>query len=234
MKNTIILLLLCLGWAVHAQSPEQVVASYIQAIGGKENLKKVKTITADIEVVSNGLAMDGRIAYSFPDKQYTEMIVRGEKIITVVNGDKGWMVNPMTGSSNAFPMSEQQIQSTRRSPSADHLLDPSGYSLEDLGERQVKGKNYRVLKVIFSGGTQSRQNRYFNPETKLIDYVEMDSPAGGSILMAYKEYTEVNGMRFPGLILSYTGSDMDSPSMSMRMKNMKVNAPVDAGLFEKP
>ena len=234
MKHTVIIALLFLANVVRAQSPEEVVELYIQAIGGRANLEKVKTIRADIEVESNGFVMDGQLAFSFPDKEYTEMNVRGEKLITVINGNKGWMVNPMTGSSAPFPMSEEQIRASKKNMAADQLLDASSYTIEDLGERKVKGQNYRVLKVKFNKGYQAQQNRYFNTATRLIDYVEIESLSGSNGFMAFKDYVAINGIKFPGMILNYTRSDLDSPSMTLKLKNLKVNTAVDMKLFEKP
>lgn len=227
-------ILFLVSLSLTAQTPKQVVDSYLNAIGGKAGLEKVKTMKADIKVEANGLVMDGKMAFSYPDKQYTEMNVRGEKIITVINGNEGWMVNPISGSSSPIPMTPEQIRSNQKNLSTERLLNDSEYSLEDLGEKSVKGQNYRVLKVVFNYKGEPSQKRYFNPATNLIDYVEVESPGGGVIFMAYKDYVAVSGVKFPGTILSYTGKDLNTPSMTMNMENIQVNTSIDETLFNKP
>lgn len=233
--RTLYLFVLALSSAlVSAQSPEKVVDDYLKAIGGKELLEKVKTMKADVELVSNGLKMSGMMAYAYPDKQYSEMMFRDQKMVTVINGDQGWMINPMTGSNAVIPMPKEQLRASQKGLSTERLLDVASYDLEDLGERSLNGQKYRALKVTFKAAHEPEQVRYFHPETKLIDFVEMPSPMGGNIIMAYKDYVTVEGCKFPTTIESYTGKELKSPSVVMRLSNMVFNANVDAALFEKP
>lgn len=234
MRTLVFFVLIFSSALLSAQSPVKVVDDYLDAIGGKERLESVKTMQADIAVVSNGLKMEGMMAYMYPDKQYSEMRVRDRKIITVINGDQGWMINPMTGSDAVIPMPKEQLRASRKGLSAERLLYPDTYTLEDLGEQLLNGENYRVLKVVFKAADEAEQIRYFNLQTKLIDYVEMASPMGGNIIMAYKNYISVDGYKFPGTIETYTGKEFKSPSMVMNLSNMTFNAAVDPALFEKP
>lgn len=217
-----------------AQSPQQLVDRYLQAIGGRENLDAIKTIRADIVMEANGMAMQGSLAIAYPDKQFVEMNMRGEKIITVLNGKSGWIVNPLTGSSSPIPMSGEQIRSSRGNLTMDHLKDPNTYTLEDLGEKKVKGRNYRVLKVNFKQDALPQQLRYFNTETGLVDFIGSKLPAGGDILIEYSGYREAAGVKFPTVIMSYTGNDLEIPSTKMTLRNLEVNKGVDDTMFEKP
>ncbi|THD65750.1 hypothetical protein E7Z59_14275 [Robertkochia marina] len=234
MKKFQILFFFLISLGLGAQTPAEVVDNYLEAIGGKTALKNIKSLQAEIRVESNGIVMDGRLAYSIPGKQYTEMTFRDDKIVEVINGDQGWMINPMTGSSTPIPMTAEQVRAAKKNITAEKLLNTADYTLEDLGEKVLKGNTYRVLNVKFKQGDEPARKQYFNKSTGLIEFTEVASPMGGTIFVAFEDYKDVNGLKFPASILSYTDSDLDSPAMSLTMKNLQVNAPVDNTLFSKP
>ena len=233
MRNCCLILFSFFLFSVSAQSPSAVVERYLEAVGGRSALENVKTIKARISVEANGFEMDGNVALSLPDKQYTEMIFRDDKIVEVINGGEGWMRNPMTGSSALIPMTKNQIHTKRIHLMAGRFLNASLYNLEDLGEKKIKGQNYRVLKVTFKDGLAA-QHYYFSTATGLIDYMEADASVGGGMFTAFEKYTNIGGVKFPQAILRYTGSNLNAPSMTMVIKNMEVNTTLDQKLFNTP
>ena len=56
-----------------------------------------------------GMSMDMTIIEKVPDKIKTVITFSEMEIVTVVNGDKGYMINPMMGSSEPVPLKAEQI-----------------------------------------------------------------------------------------------------------------------------
>lgn len=85
---------------------DEIVSKYVAAIGGKDVISKVKSISTESSVEVMGsespnttLLVDG-IGY----KNETE--VNGAKIVTCYTDKGGWSMNPMAGQSDPTPMPE--------------------------------------------------------------------------------------------------------------------------------
>ena len=108
LKASLIVLVSTTSLHASAQTVDDVVNKYVQAIGGRDALSKVKTI-----IIQSDVSVMGQ---SFPS--VTTMVVnQGYKNVTTVNGseiiqcftpDGGWSVNPMMGATSPTPVSDDE------------------------------------------------------------------------------------------------------------------------------
>ena len=108
MKNFIhdILVVSALASAVSlsAQTADEIVGKYVAAIGGKDAISQVKSMYSESSLTMMGgenpsitTMVDG-VGYK------NETDVNGTKIVQCYTDKGGWIVNPMTGATNATPM----------------------------------------------------------------------------------------------------------------------------------
>ena len=101
--------------SVPAQGPaltaDEVVNKYLDAVGGKDAISKVKTMSIEgtmqvmgTEAPTTTITVDG-----VGTKQESEF--NGAKIISCYTDKSGWSVNPMMGAADPTPMPDDQYNS---------------------------------------------------------------------------------------------------------------------------
>jgi len=120
MKNLIrgIIVFSALAGAVSlpAQTPDSgptaddIVQKHIAAIGGKESIAKVKSVSMESSAQVMGTDAPGvtQIVDGVGFKSETDF--NGTKIVQCYTDKGGWMVNPMAGSADPAPMPEDQYK----------------------------------------------------------------------------------------------------------------------------
>jgi Domain of unknown function (DUF4292) len=96
--------------AATSLTADQVVARYIDAIGGKEAIGQVKTITMTTSAQIMGNDAPGTTTIVDGVGYKNETSFGDSKIIQVYTAKGGWMVNPMAGMSEPTPMPDDQYK----------------------------------------------------------------------------------------------------------------------------
>ncbi|RBP28419.1 hypothetical protein DFR65_10736 [Oceanihabitans sediminis] len=121
------------------------------------------------------------------------------------------------------------------------LLDP-GINYEYLGQKQLEGENYEVVKVTFQSAADEATDiyqLYMNPKTDLIDqflFTVVSKKVTDPILMRVS-YENIDGVLIPAY-RKYTKSDWDATVIKdvwveEISNNIQFNQQVDRALFEK-
>jgi hypothetical protein len=96
--------------AAPSLTADEVVAKYFNAIGGKEAIGQVKTITMTTSAQIMGNDAPGTTVIVDGVGYKNETSFNDAKIIQVYTAKGGWMVNPMAGMSDPTPMPEDQYK----------------------------------------------------------------------------------------------------------------------------
>jgi len=91
-----VLLLLCLPLAATAQTADEIVKKALDARGGAEKIKAVRSERVSGRVsFPQGMEGTFMVELKRPQKMRVEISIEGQKIIRVYDGESsGWMVNP--------------------------------------------------------------------------------------------------------------------------------------------
>src|ERR1700761_7248981 len=110
--------LLLLGFTLgavrtQAQTADEIVSKYINAIGGKDAIKSVKTLYIEgaLNVMGNEAPSTTYIVNGKGFKNQVDF--NGQQIVQVVTTTGGWSMNPMMGQTTATPMPEEQLKTSR-------------------------------------------------------------------------------------------------------------------------
>lgn len=87
-----------------APSADEIVAKYIEAIGGKDAISKVKSMVVENAVEAMGNESTGTTELVDGVGYKSEVDFNGTKIIQCYTDKGGWSVNPMAGATDPTPM----------------------------------------------------------------------------------------------------------------------------------
>lgn len=96
-----------------AQTVSELQTSYIDALGGKEKLSELKDIFVEtnMEVMGMQLPTKQWIVYGEASRQEVEF--QGQKMVTFIGKDRGWIINPLMGSPKATPIPDAAVKAAQ-------------------------------------------------------------------------------------------------------------------------
>src|SRR5579863_2395041 len=142
-------------FAGRAQSAQDIVNKYLQAMGGKEKLQSINSLYQQgIAVLENGAQLSSR-SWRVYDRVYRqEVVMPAGKVVIVVTPRQGWSAGPGTG--GVFkPLTDIQFKAMR--PEIDPggpLVDyaAKGNKIELAGRDTIGGEPCFQLRVYFPSG----------------------------------------------------------------------------------
>jgi hypothetical protein len=219
-----------------AQTADDIIGKYIQAIGGKDLLSKITSLY--IEGTMDVMGMQGTIKITTLNGKgiKQEMDIMGSILTTCYTDKDGWSVNPMTGSTSAETMPETQYNSGKDQifiggPFINYA--EKGYKAELFGTDSVANVNAFKIKITLPDSTSSVY--FFDSNTfylvQSVQQAEMQGQMTENII-TYSEYKQTEGYTLPYKI----EMDMAGGQFTMVMTVMKVelNKPADESIFSKP
>src|SRR5215471_16169151 len=107
----IIVVMLIATNGAKAQTVDEVIAKNIQARGGLEKLKAVKTLRTTVKFSDGSFRAEFRQQNKRADKVREEFIVQGMAQIQAYDGKTGWQISPFSGRKDPDLMSADDMKS---------------------------------------------------------------------------------------------------------------------------
>ncbi len=131
-----------------AQTVESIIDKAIEALGGKQKLETLKDTYMEMSMDIMGMQMGSKTWIIYNTAMRQEVDIQGQKIITYIDKEKGWNVNPMMGSNNPEPLPEEAIKNAMASFSPGRELTSykdAGFTATLEGSEEVDGsKAYKI------------------------------------------------------------------------------------------
>lgn len=222
-----------LAMSTRAQSVDEIVNKYIQAIGGRDAIAGVKTIYEESTLSVMGQEAPST-TYIVAGKGFKSLVdFNGQQIIQVVTDKGGWSINPMTGQAGATAMPEEQLKSSR------YQLDIGG----PLLDYKAKGSKVELAGKDTAGGAPAYKLTLTTKDnvamTLFLDVntgylVRMIThPAGqdADVTINFSDYRKVDG----GFVMPW-GQEIVLPQITLGMtgKKVEVNKAIDPAIFDMP
>ena len=105
-------LLMCSSMIVFGQTTEEVLSKHQAAMGSPEKWSAVKSLVMKNKFSVQGMDIESKTSVLVGQGFRTEVEVMGNKIITAINGDSGWMIRPamMGGTGEPETMPNEQVK----------------------------------------------------------------------------------------------------------------------------
>lgn len=235
LKSALLLLsVIAMTSVVKAQTADEVIAKYVDAIGGKATLSKITSVYTEnsIEVMGNESPSTTILLNGKGVKTISDM--GGQKMVQCYTDKGGWMINPMAGSSEPAELSAEDYNTAKSQIYVDVLSDYSakGYKVELAGSENVGNINATKLKVVSPENVTSFY--YIDPATNYAIKISMSAnmmgqPMDVSVLMSDYQKTDL-GLVIPHKMEVNYGGQF---AVIIKTKKIEFNKPVDTAIFEK-
>jgi len=219
-----------LGFAAKAQTADDIIGKYVDAIGGKDKLAQIKSIST--EATLNVMGGDNPASTTvLVGKGYrSEAEVNGSKIIQVYTDKGGWSINPFAGGDDAAPMPDDQYQAGKDNIWVGGSLlnyKAAGYTAELLPK---DGNNYPIK--ITAGKRVSTY--YIDGNTWLLNKITAVASMQGQDTNVVTTLSNYQKTDFGYLQAYKIDVDLGQIQLGYVLKSVTVNKDVDPKIFEMP
>lgn len=171
--------------------PNQVLARYIQAVGGKENVAKIKNSVMTMEAELQGMTI---LIKGISDQENGRLVqetsVMGNVASkTILANGKGKMI--AMGQEQELPEDMISLMKAQTYVFPEEHYEALGYQLELRGTEDVDGEEAHTLIVTAPNGMKTVE--YYSVKSNL--KLRTSSEASGDI--TYGNYQEIDGVKVP-------------------------------------
>jgi len=239
MRHAVIVLaaVFCANLFVQGQTADELVNKNIQAKGGLEKIRAIKSVRMTGKLNAGG----GFTAAQGQENQRPNLVretfsLQGMTSITAYDGATGWQIQPFGGNKDPKLLGEDELRDLLLDADFDGPLvdyQEKGNSVEYLGHDVVDGDDALRLKVTLKNGDIIYY--FLDPDTFLEIRKEVQENIRGSIHESVTEmgsYKPVAGVMFP---FSISQGSKDNPgAQTTTIEKIEVNVAMDQTDFAVP
>ena len=229
------MVLLCTGY-VSAQTAEEIIAKYVDAIGGKDKLATVTSMITEATLDVMGSQGTLKTTLLVGKGAKSEIDVMGTQVTMCFTDTAGWSINPMGGVYSAQTMSPAEYNAGKdglyiAGPFVDYAA--KGYKVELIGQETVGITT--ANKIAVTSPENVVTNYYFDPATNLLIKAAQTSEMMGQqmeIIINYSNYQPLDaGIQIPYSSETNYGGQF---FLNANITKVDVNQPIDPAIFAKP
>src|SRR5580700_1530959 len=239
MRHAVLVLIAacCLATLSYSQTADELIAKNIQARGGMEKMKAIKTvrITGRFEGGGGFTASVGQ-ENQRPNLVRETFSLQGMTQVQAYDGANGWTIQPFGGKKDPELMGEDDLRDLLLDADFDGpLVDykEKGSTVEDLGHDVVDGDDALRLKVTLKNGDLIYS--YLDPDTFIEIRREIQQFIRGSVrerVVGLGSYKPVNGVMYPFSISQGPRNHPDEQTTTIQ--KIEPNVTIDPADFNLP
>lgn len=214
--------------AIQAQTVDEVVNKYVDALGGKEKLASLKTIRMEGIMNTNGTDVNIVVTRSTMVGQRIDIAVMGMNGYKIFTPTNGWNYLPFAGQKAPEPMKEEEVKSGAAGLDIQGNLfnyKEKGNQLELLGKEKVDSADCYKIKATLKNGKVITYfidaKTYYLVKTIGVQNMNGQNKEVSTGFSNYKPTTN-------GYIVPFTTTNSQG---QIDYSKVEVNIPVDAKVF---
>ncbi|HEX5170498.1 MAG TPA: pitrilysin family protein [Cyclobacteriaceae bacterium] len=206
---------------------EKVIGNYINALGGVEKIRAIKTVKASSKASVPGAELVINSAQKAPNKAVVEIAANGTVFQKVVSDGQDISITQM---GQKAPMDD----ATKEETIFDAYIVPElffkekGVKVNLVSVEKVDGKDAFMLEYVYPSGNKASVYFDAGSSLKVQTMRTMDTPQGKATqTISYQDYKEVNGVKFPYTVVQSFGPQ----NLKAEVTSLEVNVPLEDALF---
>jgi hypothetical protein len=190
-----------LSFGARAQTVDEVIAKNIQAHGGAEKMKSVRSLRTTAKFSQGSFRADFRQENKRADKVREEFIIQGLAQVQAYDGKTGWQISPFGGRKDPELLSQDDLKSLVVDADIDGpLMDykEKGHKAELVGRDSMEGTDCFKIKLSMKNGDV--RYYYLDADSFLELKLEIQTTIRGALQeseLYYGDYEQVNGIYYP-------------------------------------
>jgi hypothetical protein len=223
--------------SIFAQTADELVAKNLQAKGGVDKMKAIKSIRMIGQFDASGFKATIGQEQKRPEMVRETFTVQGMTQIQAYDGSSGWQISPFGGRKDPEMLGEDDVRGLAEDGDFDGpLVDAAakGNKIEYMGHDQVDGDDAYKLKVTLKNGDIFYY--YLDPDTYIEIQVEKQQFIRGSVresVTILGSYKPVNGVMYPFYIESGPKNNPDARG-KITVTKIEANVPIEDNQFKMP
>ena len=218
-----------LSFASIAQTTDEIIAKHIEAIGGKDNWAKVKSMRTEGTIKAQGAEI--KIISTQVDKKAsrTDIAVMGMNGYNILTTTEGWNFMPFQGQTKPEPITADDVKAGQDELDLqDKFLTYKqlGKKIENLGKDDVDGTECFKFKLIDKDGKETTY--YIDPSNYFIIKETAKVKANGQEMENSSTYSNYkkneNGV--------YIAMNISSGYGDMEITKVEINPKIDESIFK--
>ncbi len=204
-------------------SADDVLKTYIEAIGGKEALTSVDDIKITMGMEMQGMELEINVWQKKPNKLYQETLMQGNVAsMQVFDGERGKIKSPMGEQEVEGEMLSHLKESASIFPELNYEADSVKLSLE--GIEAVDGRD--TYKMVITKPSGNSATTFYGVEDGL-KYKEVQQSPQGAVSTTYADYKTIEGIKFP-MSMKQT---MGPQSFDIETQKVEINSGIEDSRF---
>lgn len=222
--------------AASGQTLDEILLRHIQARGGLENLKSIKSIRYTGKISAGGVDIPITVEQKRPNSLRVSFVQQGQQGVQAYDGKIGWTIPPVAGKREPEMMGPDALRATIEEADFDGpLVDykEKGNNVALVSREVVQGKNAFKLKLTLASGEVSYV--YVDADSYLILREDVKRAIEGVETEATTEYGDYR--RVGNLMIAHTivsGSKGAGTPEKIMIDKVELNPALDDGIFKMP
>ena len=215
--------------SVTAQTADEVIDKYIDAIGGKAKWLSFNSLKVEGQIEGQGISIPFTMQVINNKAFRMDMEFQGTKIIKIVTPQAGWSMNALQGQSALQPISQEDLKTEVDDLDIQvQLIDyaQKGHKVEMLGKDEADGNEYFKVKLTTKAGNDKVY--FIDTKTYLPYKVENTMNVHGQEVKAEVKFLDYQTLE-NGVKLAFK---QEMGPMMMVTKKITVNPVIDESIFK--
>jgi hypothetical protein len=214
--------------SLSAQTADEVINKYVEAIGGAEKWSKIQSLKVEGQIEVQGVAIPFTMQAVHMKGMRVDAEFQGNVIIDITTPTKGWSQNPLMGKSSLEAITADELKlKLDELDVQDEFVNykEKGSTVEFLGKEEEEGSSYNKVKLTTKNGNE--KTYYFDLVTNLIYKEESTLKQQGQEMKQAVKYLDYKTLE-NGIKMAFK-SDMGM--MMMVTNKVTINPTIDEAIF---